>query len=383
MEKKNTYEDSFEEYIRHSEVGKREKAYIWRTAIGLQAVDGLEPSEYLISKAQENIDGKLSLDELQSDLRSYYQSQQGRSVCDEGQREADVVSANIAQLLNSSTLSFNTFGYLQVHKNIFNGVFKFAGQIRTYNISKKEWVLRGDSVSYMYAADIERALEWDLEQEKKFNYGGLTNAEIVSHLSSFVANLWQIHAFPEGNTRATAVFLIQYLRSLGFKVNNDIFAKNSWYFRNALVRYIYKNNQGVMPEPKFLEYFFYNLLFGEEYELKNRYMLIKPEEGWTNGLPSKNPPSTPQVPPKFQEEDPRIRSLVRTMGKAEWRLSDLMSSMGMKDRKNFKEGYIDRAVEDGFVKLLYPNSPTHPRQRYLLTVKGLTLHNSLSPHLNE
>lgn len=271
----------FDEYIRQGEPDQREKASVWSTAIGLQAVDGLTTSEYLQETAKRNIEGEITIDEARQAIHNYYTTKIAHDSADADVEEADRVSANIAQLLSSNTFSFSAFAYTMVHRNIFKGVFKFAGKIRDYNISKKEWVLHGDTVMYMYAADLAMALEYDIEQERQFNYGGLSSDEIIAHISRFTANLWQIHAFGEGNTRTTAVFVILYLRSLGFNANNEIFAQNSWYFRNALVRYVYKNRNGVMPEPKYLERFFRNMLLGEQWVLKNRYLVLDPPEEYT------------------------------------------------------------------------------------------------------
>lgn len=279
-------------YIRQGEPDKREKASVWSTAIGLQAVDGLTTSEYLQQTAKRNIEGEITIEEAQLLINNYYITKTAHNEDDADKEEADRVSANIAKLLSSNTLNFSVFGYTQVHRNIFNGVFKFAGKIRDYDISKKEWVLHGDTVTYMYAADLKLALEYDLEQERQFNYGGLSSDEIIAHVSRFTANLWQIHPFCEGNTRTTAVFLIQYLRSMGFDVNNVAFAQHSWYFRNALVRANYSNPlKGVAHDYSFLEKFFRNLLLGENNELKNRYMVICPPEGLVepDKLPDKLP----------------------------------------------------------------------------------------------
>lgn len=215
---------SFDEYIRLGEPEQQEKAANWNIAIGLQAVDGLKPSQYLVETAKRNIQGEISLDETQELIHNYYVSKQRRDTPDDSDsEEADRVSANIARLLSSKALNFTYFGYTQVHRQIFEGVYKFAGKVRDYEISKREWVLRGDTVSYGYAFELKQAIEYDLEQERQFNYGGLSRDEIISHIAHFVAYLWQIHAFPEGNTRTTAVFIIQYLRSLGFKVDNEMF----------------------------------------------------------------------------------------------------------------------------------------------------------------
>ena len=226
---------NFDEYIQQGEPQKREKSYAWQTAIGLQAVDGLKPSDYLVETACRHIEGDITIDEVQQLIKSYYESKDIRAVKAAETEEADKVSANIAALLNERTFAFTFAGLVAIHRRVFDGVFKFAGQIRDYNITKKEWVLRGDTVLYVSAPDIRRAIEYDHEQEKTFIYIGLDISQIVGHIAQFVSGLWQIHPFGEGNTRTTAVFTIQYLRTMGFNVENDLFAKHSWYFRNALV----------------------------------------------------------------------------------------------------------------------------------------------------
>ena len=292
----------FDEYIRLGEPEQQEKAANWNIAIGLQAVDGLKPTQYLVETAKRNIEGEITFDETQELIHNYYVSKQNReNPGADGSEEADRVSANIARLLSSKALNFTYFGYTQVHRQIFDGVYKFAGKVRDYEITKREWVLRGDTVSYGYAFELKQAIEYDLEQERQFNYGGLSHDEIASHIAHFVAYLWQIHAFPEGNTRTTAVFIIQYLRSLGFEVDNEMFKNHSWYFRNALVRYVYKNNEGVMYEPKYLERFFRNLLFGEQWVLKNRYLIINPPKEYAEQPRLDAPTSTEQVSYKCGE----------------------------------------------------------------------------------
>ena len=284
---------SFDEYLRQGEPSQKESAENWKTAIGLQAVDGLQPSAYLIDVAKRNIEGEITLDETRKLIDSYYQSKTVRTPKDEDEEEADKVSANIAKILASKTFAFNTNGYVSLHRRIFEGVFKHAGEIRQYDISKKEWVLEGDSVNYLNWEDLRRALDWDIEQEKNFQYKGLSDDEKIEHIAKFVSGIWQIHAFREGNTRTTAIFTIQYLRSLGYEVNNEMFAKHSWYFRNALVRANYRNiNKDIEYSPIYLVRFFRNLLLGESWVLKNRYLHIDPTDEW------KVQPrlATPQVP---------------------------------------------------------------------------------------
>lgn len=387
----------FDEYIRQGEPDQKEKAENWSIAIGLQAVDGLQTSKYLQETAKRNIEGEISIDEAQKLINNYYISKQNRETPDENNEEADKVSGNIARLLNSKALNFTYFGYTQVHRQIFEGVYKFAGKIRDYEISKREWVLRGDTVSYGYAFELKQAIEYDLEQERQFSYGGLSRDEIVSHIAHFVAYLWQIHAFPEGNTRTTAVFTIQYLRSLGFKVDNEMFKKHSWYFRNALVRYVYKNNEGVMYEPKYLERFFRNLLFGEQWVLKNRYLVINPPAEYAE-QPRLDAPtarrqqetlaqarsteqvdrtSTEQVPNKLMSSNANINRLVVVLSNEHLSIKEMMERLQLKHRPNFLDLYLNPAMTEGFVRMLYPESPRHPRQRYLLTVKGTMVYNQM------
>ena len=281
---------SFDEYLRQGEPSQKESAENWKTAIGLQAVDGLQPSAYLIDVAKRNIEGEITLDETRKLIDSYYQSKTVRTPKDEDEEEADKVSANIAKILASKTFAFNTNGYVSLHRRIFEGVFKHAGEIRQYDISKKEWVLEGDSVNYLNWEDLRRALDWDIEQEKNFQYKGLSDDEKIEHIAKFVSGIWQIHAFREGNTRTTAIFTIQYLRSLGYEVNNEMFAKHSWYFRNALVRANYRNIQkGIDYSPIYLVRFFRNLLLKDGWVLKNRYLHIQPTDDWKEQPNLKNP----------------------------------------------------------------------------------------------
>lgn len=273
--RKKPSELDFEEYIRQVEPAKREKSYAWSTAIGLQQVDGLTTSDYLLEVAKKNIEGKISLNKAQALIDSYYESKTERSDDKDDTEEADKVSARIAQILSEKSFNFSPSFLIAIHKRLFEGVFKHAGEIRKYDISKKEWVLNGDSVMYGASFELRMALDYDFEREREFSYSNLSMNEIVRHLAFFVSRLWQIHAFGEGNTRTTAVFTIKYLRSMGFKVGNDIFAKNSWYFRNALVRANYKNvRKGIQQKPEYLEKFFRNLLMGERNELKNRYLHV-------------------------------------------------------------------------------------------------------------
>ena len=368
---------SFDEYLRQGEPSQKESAENWKTAIGLQAVDGLQPSAYLIDVAKRNIEGEITLDETRKLIDSYYQSKTVRTPKDEDEEEADKVSANIAKILASKTFAFNTNGYVSLHRRIFEGVFKHAGEIRQYDISKKEWVLEGDSVNYLNWEDLRRALDWDIEQEKNFSYKGLTDDEKIEHIAKFISGIWQIHAFREGNTRTTAIFTIQYLRSLGYKVNNEMFAKHSWYFRNALVRANYRNIQkGIEYSPIYLVRFFRNLLLKDGWVLKNRYLHIRPTDEWkeqprigTPQVPRKLSSSTPQVPHKFSQH---VETLILSFNDEYMTSAEIMGAIGLKDRKSFSELYLNAALSEKAIERKYPNTPRHPRQQYRMTEQAKT-----------
>lgn len=267
--------DPFKEYLRESEPDKAHKSYAWSTAIGLQAVDGLKPSKYLIDTAIQNIEGKITMKEAQGLIDSYYKESPVHLSDDERTEEADKVSSRIAGILSETAFSFSPNEYISIHRKLFQGIYKHAGKIRDYNITKKEWVLDGATVMYGSASELRATIEYDFSQEKEFSYKGLSMDEIIHHLAVFISRLWQIHIFGEGNTRTTAVFFIKYLRTLGLSATNDIFAENAWYFRNALVRANYTNLQkGIHETTKYLEEFLRNLLLNEKNGLYNRKLHI-------------------------------------------------------------------------------------------------------------
>ena len=271
----NNWKLELNEYIRQGEPDKVDKIYAWKTAIGLQDVDGLKPSEYLIETAKEHIEGKISITEADKRIYSYYEERKDRDEIEEDTKEADIVSVRIAKLLGEKTFQFSPVEWQNIHRKLFEGVFSHAGKIRDYNITKKEWVLKGNTVMYASFDSIRDTLDYDFAQEKNFSYEGLSLEESVRHIAKFTSGIWQIHPFGEGNTRSTAVFIVKYLKTFGFNISNETFAENSWYFRNALVRANYNDWQnGIHETTKFLEMFFENLLMSAGHELKNRYMHI-------------------------------------------------------------------------------------------------------------
>lgn len=360
-----------EQYLYAAEPEFGERASAWDVAMGLQAVDGLEVSEYLREVAGDQIEGLISFDEVHRRLDSYYSEQGGGCSMSD---EADKVAANIAELLNETAFHFSPAGFAAIHKRLFHNVFKFAGKMREYNITKREWVLNGDTVQYAHVSDIIMALDYDMQREKRFSFASLSQDKQVEHIAHFISDIWQVHPFPEGNTRTTAVFCIKYLRYLGYNVNNVPFARHSRYFRNALVRANYTNAPaGVGVDYSFLIMFFRNLLFDESHTLKSRYLHIhcerkETETGQDTGQAAGQ--GTGQEAGQVQLPGENICRLVRVLGSGQMSVRELMTGVGLKGRDNFLNKYLTPALEGGYLCLLYPDSPRHPKQKYRLTPRG-------------
>lgn len=276
MDKKENWNLELSEYIKQGEPSRVEKTKTWGTAIGLQEVDGLKPSKYLIETAKEHIEGNIDLKEVENRINQYYKVLDDKKIEErENSEEADKVAVRITEILSEKSFNFNPIELINIHERLFSGIYSHAGKIREYNFTKDEWILNGDTVIYASYETIKSALQYDFEQEKNFSYKDLSLENSIKHLCRFTSNIWQIHPFCEGNTRTTAVFIIKYLRTFGFDINDDVFAKNSWYFRNSLVRANYKNfEKNIFEDISFLEKFFYNLLSNTSFELKNRYTHI-------------------------------------------------------------------------------------------------------------
>ena len=235
-------QDDLSEYLRAKEPGKAELAGMWRAAIGLQKVDGLTPSAYLMETARRNIEGEITLEEAGKAIGEYYKSKAVRAEAAKTRTdEADIVSQRITEILAEPTFSFSPEQLVSIHRRLFDGIYRHAGTIRDYNITKNEWVLKGDTVQYASCFRLVETMAFDFSEEKKFSYAAVSMDEVIRHFSKFIAGIWQIHPFGEGNTRTTSVFAMKYLHTLGFDVDNDIFYGNSYYFRNALVRANYSN----------------------------------------------------------------------------------------------------------------------------------------------
>ena len=275
MFKKENWNNELSKYLKQGDSTRVRKTKIWEAAIGLQDVDGLKPSKYLLETAKKHIEGNIDIYEAKDRVDDYYRTQVNRKSSEDDSEEADKVAVRITELLSEDSFSFSPTELINIHKRLFEDIFEEAGIYRDYNFTKKEWVLNGDTVIYAPFETIKEYLEYDFEQERNFSYAGLNIIEVIKHICKFTSNIWQVHPFCEGNTRTTAVFMIKYIISLGFSVNEEVFAKNSWYYRNSLVRANYSNNEkNIIENTIFLERFYTNLLVDSEYNLKNEYTHI-------------------------------------------------------------------------------------------------------------
>ena len=279
----------FEEYKKQGEPSQKQKAENWAVAIGLQKVDDLTPSKYLINTAKENIEGKIDSNEVKKRINSYYKTEAGKKQNIETE-QADKVAMHIAEILSEVSFTFSPTTLFSIHKRLFSDVFpKIAGKIRDYNITKKESVLLGDTVYYGSFQDIKNTLDYDFDREKNFSYNKLTLKEKVEHIASFISGVWQIHPFGEGNTRTVAVFTIKYLRTMRLDLNNEYFEQNSKYFRDALVRANYQDlKRNISYSKEFLNNFFENLLLQGTNNLDSNYLFIQVADIKNVGVNSKN-----------------------------------------------------------------------------------------------
>ncbi len=371
---------------------RRALTAIWQNAMGIQAADGLSVSDYLRQTAQKHIDGIMSFDELSGLINRYYLEKNAQDASDPEKEEADKVSVNIARLLLSDTmLDLSPEGLSTLHRAVFDGVYENTGVLRDYEEYKREWVLGGDAISCTKLEALPRELEECLAKEKKYDYDSVTSDALISHLTSFVASIWRMCPFGDGNTRFTATLTLLYLHDIGINIKNDTFSNYSWYFHNALARANYRDLvKNIEEEPVYLERFFRNMLLGEQWELRNRYVHVRPAAEWRVQPKGNSNPSTGQVQIKKEtrkgkERDkentskevveeannPNILFLTVAIGEDFLSVKEIMARLHLKGRDNFLKLYLSPAIQRGLVAPLYPNAPRHPRQKYLLSQKGL------------
>lgn len=331
MANKEKWKSALSTYTREQEPGTIEKTYAWETAIGLQAVDGLEPSDYLVDVAKKNIEGDVDIAGVKTLITNYYKAKNNRAEVEERSKEADSVSARITELINEKAFQFSPVEYKNIHRRLFEEVLERPGEYRDYNISKAEWVLDNESVVYAPFDTIKETIEYDFNQEKEFSYKGISMDETIKHIAKFTSNIWQVHCFCEGNTRTTAVFIIKYLKTMGFTINNDMFRDNSWYFRDALVRANYENySKGIYANMEYLQYFFENLLLNKNHQLKNRFLhIVNDEKGQKNRENSMEYTLEEKTILNAIGQNPKItqKELAKLIGKSERTIKRIMDRM--------------------------------------------------------
>lgn len=220
--------------------------------------------------------GELKYYEIKNLIKTYYETQNINDITILKEKECDLFSLRIVQLLENKSFCFSPITLKNIHKYLFKDIYDFAGNYRNYNITKKEPILNGETVKYVNYQDIESYFDYDFKEEKNFDYSNLNNDELIMHIAKFTSSIWQVHPLGEGNTRTTAVFIEKYLDNMDFNLNLNVFKYKSLYFRNALVRSNYGNiPKGIYPTFDYLVLFFENLLQGKSNELKNRNLYIK------------------------------------------------------------------------------------------------------------
>lgn len=253
------------------------KQLYWNIAFGLQEVDGLKPSAYMVNLSKEHIEGGKNYYQVQDEITLYYIKNKDNHT-DDDEEEADIVATAIYEILNDKSFRFDFLTYKNYHRRLFEKLDtkKYnAGAFRKHNFTKEEAILDFDTIQYQSYDLIEETLKYDFNEEKEQNYLNLSQEQIIERLVEFASRIWQVHPFQEGNTRTTVIFIQKYLNSMGFKVNDDLFKEHSLYFRNALVRANYTNyTRGIKETKKYLIMFFENLLFDKKNELNNDDLYI-------------------------------------------------------------------------------------------------------------
>ena len=259
---------------------KRSQNYVkqlqWDAAIGLQDVDSLKPSKYLKKLVEENVNGEKTIYEVEHELKEYYIEKEKINDINHNELECDLVSTRIVQLLEDEKFELSVNFLRYIHGYLFKDIYDFAGQFRKIDFSKHELILNNDSALYGDCKTLKESLEYDISLERVKNYKEMNIVEVINNITDFSSRIWQTHPFREGNTRTTAIFIIKYLISLGYQVDNTLFKDKSVYFRNALVRSNYFNNEkNVKEDNSYLIKFYENLLLGKNNNLQSKDLIVK------------------------------------------------------------------------------------------------------------
>ena len=269
-------DSSVNEYEEEYKSSNYLKQLQWDMAIGLQKVDNLKPSKYLEKLSKQNIEGNLTIEKVEKELREYYIEKENKNEINYNELECDFVSIRIVELLDENKFELSVDYLKYIHKFLFQDVYEFAGEFRKINFSKHEKILNNDSVAYGDCNTLTKSLEYDISLEKEKNYKEMSIVEVINNITKFSSSIWQVHPFREGNTRTTALFIEKYLISLGYNVNNSLFKDKSVYFRNALVRSNYFNNYlKIEKDSSYLSKFYENLLLDKNNNLHSKDLIIE------------------------------------------------------------------------------------------------------------
>lgn len=269
-------DSSVNEYEEEYKSSNYLKQLQWDMAIGLQKVDNLKPSKYLEKLSKQNIEGNLTIEKVEKELREYYIEKENKNEINYNELECDFVSIRIVELLDENKFELSVDYLKYIHKFLFQDVYEFAGEFRKINFSKHEKILNNDSVAYGDCNTLTKSLEYDISLEKEKNYKEMSIVEVINNITKFSSSIWQVHPFREGNTRTTALFIEKYLISLGYNVNNNLFKDKSVYFRNALVRSNYFNNYlKIEKDSSYLSKFYENLLLDKNNNLHSKDLIIE------------------------------------------------------------------------------------------------------------
>lgn len=269
-------DSSVNEYEEEYKSSNYIKQLQWDMAIGLQEVDNLKPSKYLEKLLEQNVEGNLTIKEVEKKLREYYIEKENKNEINSNELECDFVSARIVELLDEDKFELSVDYLKYVHKFLFQDVYEFAGEFRKIDFSKHEKILNNDSVAYGDCNTLTESLEYDISLEKEKNYKEMNIVDVINNITKFSSSIGQVHPFREGNTRTIALFIEKYLISLGYNVENNLFKNKSVYFRNALVRSNYFNNYlNIKEDRSYLVRFYENLLLGKNNNLHSQDLIVK------------------------------------------------------------------------------------------------------------
>jgi len=252
----------------NQDMEKRQK--YWEIGKGLQATDGLQTSAYLETVIADTLANKYSTEQAADKVYNHYTAMDPDSA-EYGHKEADIVAARITVCLEREDFKLSPVSLKAIHKELFQDVlpFKWVGEYRTENLSKKESVLNGTSIVYSDYKSIPDYLRYDFDSEQNAEYHTPFGEADVHKFAKFISTIWQAHPFREGNTRTISTFAIKYLRTMGVQVDNAPFEEHSKWFRDALVRANHTDVQNnIRPDTSYLNKFFENVILGAGHDLQ-------------------------------------------------------------------------------------------------------------------